>query len=85
MLLSSGPDDKSIYVDANTRIQIVETMMDLPTADKEQSAAFIVSTVIRRPIPSRLFSSRLEEACFSSFIMAPCKFHDAAFGFNFNL
>lgn len=38
-----GPDDRSIYVDANTRIQILETMMDLPTADKEQSAAFIVS------------------------------------------
>ncbi|CCM00464.1 uncharacterized protein FIBRA_02497 [Fibroporia radiculosa] len=36
-----GPDDRSIYVDANTRIQIIETMMDLPTADKEQSAAFI--------------------------------------------
>ena len=38
-----GQDDTSIYVDANTRIQILETMMDLPTADKEQSAAFIVS------------------------------------------
>ena len=38
-----GPDDNSIYVDANTRIQILETMMDLPTADKEQNAAFIVS------------------------------------------
>ena len=41
----SGPDDKSIYVDSNTRIQILETMMDLPTAEKEQNAAFIVSTV----------------------------------------
>ncbi|EMD36208.1 hypothetical protein CERSUDRAFT_115155 [Gelatoporia subvermispora B] len=40
-LAEVGPDDRSIYVDANTRIQIVETMMDLPTADKEQSAAFI--------------------------------------------
>ncbi|EMD33023.1 hypothetical protein CERSUDRAFT_77061 [Gelatoporia subvermispora B] len=40
-LAKVGPDDRSIYVDANTRIQIVETMMDLPTADKEQSAAFI--------------------------------------------
>ncbi|KAI0763980.1 glycosyl transferase family group 2-domain-containing protein [Trametes elegans] len=36
-----GPDDKSIYIDANTRIQILDTMVDLPTADKEQSAAFI--------------------------------------------
>ncbi|EKM53202.1 uncharacterized protein PHACADRAFT_259384 [Phanerochaete carnosa HHB-10118-sp] len=40
-LAEVGPDDASIYVDANTRIQILETMMDLPTADKEQSAAFI--------------------------------------------
>ncbi|KAH9950816.1 glycosyl transferase family group 2-domain-containing protein [Amylocystis lapponica] len=40
-LAEVGPDDRSIYVDANTRIQILETMMDLPTADKEQSAAFI--------------------------------------------
>lgn len=39
-----GPDDTSIYVDANTRIQILDTMMDLPTADKEQRAAFIVSS-----------------------------------------
>ncbi|KAH8096816.1 glycosyl transferase family group 2-domain-containing protein [Cristinia sonorae] len=36
-----GPDDSSIYVDANTRIQILETMADLPTAEKEQCAAFI--------------------------------------------
>ena len=43
----SGPDDRSIYVDANTRIQIIETMMDLPTADKEQNAAFIVSVHFR--------------------------------------
>ena len=39
----SSIDDKAIYVDANTRIQVLETMMDLPTADKQQSAAFIVS------------------------------------------
>ena len=39
-----GPEDKSIYIDANTRIQILDTMVDLPTADKEQSAAFIVSS-----------------------------------------
>ena len=44
MCVYSGPDDTSIYVDANTRIQVLETMMDLPTADKEQSAAFIVSS-----------------------------------------
>ncbi|KAH9941252.1 glycosyl transferase family group 2-domain-containing protein [Epithele typhae] len=36
-----GPQDASIYIDANTRIQILDTMSDLPTADKEQLAAFI--------------------------------------------
>ncbi|EJF58996.1 hypothetical protein DICSQDRAFT_182230 [Dichomitus squalens LYAD-421 SS1] len=36
-----GPGDKSIYIDANTRIQILDTMVDLPTADKEQNAAFV--------------------------------------------
>lgn len=35
----------SIYVDANTRIQVLETMMDLPMADKEQCVAFIVSAL----------------------------------------
>ncbi|THH01974.1 hypothetical protein EW026_g833 [Hermanssonia centrifuga] len=40
-LAEVSQDDNSIYVDVNTRIQILETMMDLPTADKEQSAAFI--------------------------------------------
>ena len=38
----SGPEDKSIYVDANTRIQILDTMLLLPNAEKEQCAAFIV-------------------------------------------
>ncbi|TFK47355.1 hypothetical protein OE88DRAFT_1636588 [Heliocybe sulcata] len=40
-LAEVGPEDKSIYVDANTRIQILETMMLLPHADKEQNAAFV--------------------------------------------
>ncbi|EIN05530.1 hypothetical protein PUNSTDRAFT_122407 [Punctularia strigosozonata HHB-11173 SS5] len=35
------PEDKSIYVDANTRIQIIETMMQLPQAEREQCGAFI--------------------------------------------
>ncbi|KAJ7076004.1 glycosyl transferase family group 2-domain-containing protein [Mycena belliarum] len=35
------PDDKNVYVDANTRIQILDTMLQLPHADKEQCAAFI--------------------------------------------
>ncbi|KAJ8502366.1 hypothetical protein ONZ45_g11833 [Pleurotus djamor] len=34
-------EDTSIYVDSNTRIQILDTMLHLPTADKEQCAAFI--------------------------------------------
>lgn len=52
----SGPDDTSIYVDMNTRIQILDNMMDLPTADKEQSAAFIVSST--SGFSSCLLSSR---------------------------
>ncbi|KAI0313170.1 glycosyl transferase family group 2-domain-containing protein, partial [Amylostereum chailletii] len=36
-----GPEEKSVYVDANTRIQVVDTMMLLPHADKEQNAAFV--------------------------------------------
>jgi hypothetical protein len=42
-----APDERSIYVDAETRIQILDTMLLLPQADKEQCAAFIV-----RPLPS---------------------------------
>lgn len=42
MLACSSPDEKNIYVDANTRIQILDTMLMLPHADKEQCAAFIV-------------------------------------------
>ncbi|KAI0288324.1 glycosyl transferase family group 2-domain-containing protein [Russula brevipes] len=36
-----GPEEKSVYLDANTRIQVVDTMMLLPHAEKEQNAAFI--------------------------------------------
>ncbi|KAL0574641.1 hypothetical protein V5O48_007337 [Marasmius crinis-equi] len=35
------PGENSLYIDANTCIQVVDTMIDLGTADKEQSAAFI--------------------------------------------
>jgi hypothetical protein len=38
----STPEDRTIYIDANTRIQVLETMLDLPSADKEQCGAFIV-------------------------------------------
>lgn len=41
--LTRPPEDKSVYVDSNTRIQVLETMLLLPHADKEQCAAFIVS------------------------------------------
>lgn len=34
-------DDACIYVDSQTRIQIIDTMLLLPTADREQCAAFI--------------------------------------------
>ncbi|KAJ7489449.1 glycosyl transferase family group 2-domain-containing protein [Mycena latifolia] len=40
-LAEVAADDKNIYVDANTRIQILDTMLMLPHADKEQCAAFI--------------------------------------------
>ncbi|KAF5339551.1 hypothetical protein D9611_011423 [Ephemerocybe angulata] len=36
-----GPEDTHVYVDAETRIQILETMLALPGADREQCAAFI--------------------------------------------
>lgn len=53
----SGPDEQCIYIDANTRIQIIDTMLILPTADKEQCAAFIVRLFffpcrVPRPTPS---------------------------------
>ncbi|KAH0828624.1 glycosyl transferase family group 2-domain-containing protein [Lanmaoa asiatica] len=42
-LAECASDDKAdcVYVDANTRIQIMDTMVLLPQADKEQNAAFI--------------------------------------------
>ncbi|PPQ75054.1 hypothetical protein CVT26_012056 [Gymnopilus dilepis] len=40
-LAEVGPDEKSIYVDSETRIQILDTMLKLPQADREQCAAFI--------------------------------------------
>lgn len=36
-----GPEERSVYVDVNTRIQCVDTMLLLPHADKEQRAAFV--------------------------------------------
>ncbi|KAJ3741000.1 putative glycosyltransferase family 2 protein [Lentinula detonsa] len=40
-IAEAPPDDTSLYVDANNRIQIIDTMLQLPFADKEQCAAFI--------------------------------------------
>lgn len=45
IFVSSDPEAKSIYVDANTRIQILDTILHLPQADREQSAAFIVRPI----------------------------------------
>ena len=45
--LAECPSDEKtdcIYVDADTRIQVLDTMVLLPQAEKEQNAAFIVST-----------------------------------------
>ncbi|KAL1694017.1 glycosyl transferase family group 2-domain-containing protein [Schizophyllum commune] len=40
--LSQLPEgERSLYVDASTRIQVLDTMMQLPYASKEQCAAFI--------------------------------------------
>ena len=44
ILLELSPEDaQSIFVDQNTNIQIVDTVSMLPSADKEQCGAFIVS------------------------------------------
>ncbi|KAH7890394.1 glycosyl transferase family group 2-domain-containing protein [Phlebopus sp. FC_14] len=42
-LAECAPDEKAdcIYVDADTRIQVIDTMVLLPQAEKEQNAAFI--------------------------------------------
>ena len=39
--ISSSSEDTCIYVDSETRIQILDTMLLLPQADREQCAAFI--------------------------------------------
>ncbi|ESK90098.1 glycosyltransferase family 2 protein [Moniliophthora roreri MCA 2997] len=40
-LADISPEDAWLYVDGNIRIQVLETMLMLPHADKEQGAAFI--------------------------------------------
>ncbi|KJA17902.1 hypothetical protein HYPSUDRAFT_205759 [Hypholoma sublateritium FD-334 SS-4] len=36
-----GPDDDCLYIDSNTRIQILDTIDQLPSAEKDQCGAFI--------------------------------------------
>jgi len=38
----SGPNDDCLYIDVNTRIQILDTIDQLPSAEKDQCGAFIV-------------------------------------------
>ncbi|KAF7307706.1 Glyco-trans-2-like domain-containing protein [Mycena kentingensis (nom. inval.)] len=40
-LAELAPEEKSIYIDSETRIQVLDTMLLLPHAEKEQCAAFI--------------------------------------------
>ncbi|KAG9044384.1 hypothetical protein FS842_001486 [Serendipita sp. 407] len=40
-LATAHERDNGLYIDQETRIQIIETIAELPTADKEQSAAFV--------------------------------------------
>ena len=47
-------DSDCIYVDNDTRIQIVETMAFLARADKEQCGAFIVGSQIPDDLPTIL-------------------------------
>jgi hypothetical protein len=42
-----GETDTGFYVDPETRIQVFDTMAELPNADKDQSAAFIVGFYLR--------------------------------------
>ena len=49
LVYSRSDDATAIYVDVNTRIQILDSVSHLPKADKEQCGAFIVisSTFIK--------------------------------------
>jgi len=43
LCMNSGPNDDSLYIDQNTRIQILDSIDMLPQAEKDQCGAFIVS------------------------------------------
>lgn len=51
-------DADAIYVNDDTRIQILETMSELPRADKEQCGAFIVRW-FHMPLSHHSFMSSL--------------------------
>ena len=48
----SAPEDQSIYVDVDTRIQVLDTILHLPNAEKDQCAAFIVRRQERSCCPT---------------------------------
>ena len=41
------PNESSMYIDSDTKIQVLDTISELPRAEKEQCAAFIVRTFNR--------------------------------------
>lgn len=45
--LHSAEDASAIHVDADTRIQVLDSVGDLPNADKEQCGAFLVSRTLQ--------------------------------------
>ena len=47
--LHRASDKTSIYVDPNSRVQVLDTVADLPTADKEQLTTFIVRAFFWSP------------------------------------
>lgn len=39
-------EDKALYFDENSRIQILDTMEQVPDAEKDQNAAFLVCVTL---------------------------------------
>ena len=58
--LRSKDDADAIYVDDDTRIQVLESMSWLPRADKEQCGAFIVRSLVRLSTPTNNILQRDE-------------------------
>jgi hypothetical protein len=46
-ITGSGPEDTCLYIDNNTRIQILDSIDQLPEAEKDQCGAFIVLSLQR--------------------------------------